>query len=70
MLFFCVGSLGNLQCYDPGGRTKVGHRVSMAVRSFIFGQVRCPWGSLARMASVGCMWYAKAVAGGGGVFDG
>ena len=39
-------------------------KVSMAVRSCIFGLVRLPWGSFARIAYVGCMWY------GGGVFDG
>ena len=36
-------------------------RVSMAVRSCIFGLLLLPWGSLARMASVACMWYVKAV---------
>ncbi len=58
---FVVGSLGSLRCYIPAGKSRVDRRVSMAVRSCIFGLVLCPWGSLARMASVGCMWYVKAV---------
>ena len=35
-------------------------RVSMADRSCIFKLVRCPWGNLPMMASVGCMWYVEA----------
>ena len=58
---FGVGSLGSLRCYVPAGRNKVDRWVSMAVRSCIFGLLLCPWGSLARMAYVGCMWYVKAV---------
>ena len=54
-----VGSLGSLRCSVPARRSRVGRRVSMAVRSCIFGLVHLPWGSLARMASVGCMWYVK-----------
>ena len=59
-VFFGVGSLGSLRYFVPAGRSRVDHRVSMAVRSCIFGLVRLPWGSLARMASVDCMWYVKA----------
>jgi hypothetical protein len=36
-------------------------KISMAVLSCIFGLVLLPWGSLATMASVGCMWYVKTV---------
>jgi hypothetical protein len=38
----------------------VDRRVSMAVRICIFGLVRCPWGNLARISSVGCLWYMEA----------
>ena len=58
---FGVGSLGNLRCSVAAGRTRVDRRVSMAVRNCIFGLVLCPWGSLARVASVSCMWYVKVV---------
>jgi hypothetical protein len=39
-----------------GGDAHVDLRVSMVVRSCIFGLAISPQGSLARMASVGCMW--------------
>jgi hypothetical protein len=58
---FGVRSLGSLRCSVPAERISVDRRVSMVVRSCIFGQVLCPWGSLARIASMGCMWYVKAV---------
>ena len=58
---FDVGFLGSFLCSIPAGRSRVNRRVSMAVRSFIFGQVLLPWGSLARMRYVGCMWYMNAV---------
>jgi len=58
---FGVGSLGNLRCSVSVGRSRVDRRVSMAARNCIFGLLLCPWGSLARMVSVGCMWYVKAV---------
>ena len=52
---FGVGSLGSLRCYVPAGGNWVDRRVSMVVRSCIFGLVLYPWGSLARIAYVGCM---------------
>ena len=57
---FGVGSLGSLRCSVPAGGSRVDRRVSLTVRSCIFGLVLLPWGSLARMASVSCMWYVKA----------
>ena len=39
---FGVGSLGSLRCSVPAGRSKVDRRVSMAVRSCIFGLVLLP----------------------------
>jgi len=57
---FGVESLGSLRCSVPAGRSTVDCRVSIAVRSCILGLALLPCGSLARMASVGCMWYAKA----------
>ena len=57
---FGVGSLGSLRCSVPAGKSRVDRRVSMAIRSCIFGLVLFPWGSLARTASVGCMWDVKA----------
>jgi hypothetical protein len=60
-VLFGVGSSGSLRCSVPAGRSRVDRRVSMAVWSCIFGLVLCPWGSLARMAFVDCMWYVKAV---------
>ena len=54
---FGVGSLGNLRYSVPAGRSRVDRRV----RSCIFGLVLCPCGSLARVASVGYMWYVKVV---------
>ena len=53
---FLVRSLGILRCLVPAGRRNVDLRVYMAVRSCIFGLVLLPCGSLARMASMGCMW--------------
>jgi len=58
---FGVGSLGNLRCSVPAGRIRVDRRVSMVVRSCIFGLVLCPWGSLARVVFVGRMWYVKVM---------
>jgi hypothetical protein len=40
---FGVGSLGSLRCSVLAGRIKVDLRVSMAVRSCIFGLVLFPW---------------------------
>ena len=57
---FGLGSLGSLRCSVPAGGSRVDRRVSLTVRSCIFGLVLLPWGSLARMASVSCMWYVKA----------
>ena len=52
---FDVGSLGNLRCFVSVGRSKMDRRVSMVVWSCIFGLDLCLLGSLANMASVGCM---------------
>ena len=60
-VIFGIGSLGSLRCSVLVGRSRVDRRVSMIVRSCIFGLVMCPWGSLSRMTSVGCMWYIKAM---------
>ena len=49
IVVFGVGSLGSLRCSLLAGRSRVDRRVSIAVRSCIFGLVPCPWGSLARM---------------------
>jgi len=65
---FGVGCLGSLRCSVQAGRSRVDRRVSMAVRSCIVGLVLLPWGSLVRMASVGCILVCKGI--GGGVFDG
>ena len=56
---FGVGSSGKLRCLVPVWSSRVDRRVSMAVRSCIFGLVLLPWGSLVRMAFVGCMHYVK-----------
>ena len=53
-------SLGILRCSFPVGMSRVDLKVSMTVRRCIFGLVLLLWGSLARMASVGCIWYEKA----------
>ena len=53
---FGVRSLGIVRCSVPPRKRSMDLRVSMAVRSCIFGLVLLHRGSLARMASVGCMW--------------
>ena len=57
---FSVGYLGSLRCFVPAGRSRVDRRVSMSVRSCMYGLVLFPWDSLARAAYVGCRWYVKA----------
>ena len=58
---FDVISLGRLRGSVPAKRSRVDRKVSMAARRCIFGLVLLPWASLVRMASVGCMWYVKAL---------
>jgi hypothetical protein len=60
-VIFGVRSLGILRCSAPAGRSRVYLKVSMTERSCIFVLVLLPWGSLARMASVGCMRYVKTM---------
>ena len=57
---FGVRSLGSLRCSVPAGRSRGDRRVSMAVRKYFFWLVLLPWGSLARMTSMGRMRYVKA----------
>jgi hypothetical protein len=56
IVIFGVRSLRSLRCSDLVGRIHVDLGASMAVRSCIFGLALLPCGSLARMASLGCMW--------------
>ncbi len=54
---FVVLGFGSFLRSVVAGRSKVAHRVSMAVRSDVFGPGLSPLGSLASITLVGEMWY-------------
>ncbi len=49
-------SLGSFLCFVPASCRSVALRVFIAVLSCILGLVLMPLGSLAIIASIGCMW--------------
>ena len=50
-------AFGSFLCSVVAGRRRVALRVSMAVRSVVFGPGLSPLGSLASITLVGEMWY-------------
>ncbi len=54
---FVVLGFGSFLCSVVAGRSKGVLRVSMVVRSVVFGPGLSPLGSLASMTLVGEMWY-------------
>ncbi len=60
---FGAGYLGSFMCSVPVSCRRVALRVFIDVRSCILGLVLMPLGSLAIMASVGCMWYVCVLLG-------
>ena len=54
---FVVLGLGSFLYTVVAGRSEVTHRVSMVVRSAVFGPGLSPLGSLASITLVGEMWY-------------
>jgi len=54
---FVVLGFGSFLCSVVAGRSKVALKVSMAVRSVVFGPGSLPLGSLASITLVGEMWY-------------
>jgi len=59
--YFLSDVLRDIRCSVPAGTSRMDLKVSMAVRSCVFGLVQVLRGSLARMASVGCVWYVKVM---------